>query len=117
MTAILSSHVLNSVDGSHAGGIAVRLINLSSGATLFETATDSSGRLVQEITDPDPAARFELVFHTGPYWEARVSPSHGARLMDEIILRFAMPDRAGRYHMPLILSPHGYALWSSTENG
>ena len=42
MTAIVSSHLLNSVDGSHAGGIAVRLINLASGATLFETASDDA---------------------------------------------------------------------------
>ena len=117
MTAIVSSHLLNSVDGSHAGGIAVRLINLASGATLFETASDDAGRLLQEIADPDPAARFELVFHTGPYWQTRVGQSHGVRIMDEIVLRFAMPYSAGRYHMPLILSPHGYALWSSTEHG
>jgi 5-hydroxyisourate hydrolase len=117
MTATVSSHLLNSVDGSHAAGVAVRLINLSSGETLFETATDSAGRLLQKIADPDTTARFEMVFHTGPYWQIRAGQTHGARIMDEIVLRFAMPDSAGRYHMPLILSPHGYALWSSTEHG
>ena len=81
MTAIVSSHLLNSVDGSHAGGIAVRLINLASGATIFQTASDDAGRLLQEIADPDPAARFELVFHTGPYWITRVGQTHGARIM------------------------------------
>ncbi len=115
--AVVSSHTLNGVDGSHAGGIAVRLLNLDTGATVFETAMDDGGRLVQEVADPDPHARYELVFQTGTYWDARVAQSHGTRLMQEVVVRFAMPDPAGRYHIPLILSPHGYSLWSSTEHG
>jgi 5-hydroxyisourate hydrolase len=34
--------------------------------------------------------------------------------MTEIVLRFAMPDPASRYHMPVILSPHGYSVWWSS---
>lgn len=115
--AVVSSHTLNAVDGSHAGGIAVRLVNLETGETVFDTAMDDGGRLVQEIADPDPNARYEMVFQTGAYWEARTLQARGVRIMDEVVVRFAMPDRGGRYHIPLILSPHGYSLWSSTEHG
>ena len=38
--AVVSSHTLNGVDGTHAGGIAVSLRNLSSGEMLFDTAMD-----------------------------------------------------------------------------
>ncbi len=117
MMAVVSSHALNAVDGSHAGGIAVRLINLDTGETLFDAAMDEDGRLVQEIADPKPTARYEMVFQTGAYWENRVAQAHGIRIMDEIAVRFTMPDPAGRYHVPLILSPHGYSLWCSTEHG
>ncbi len=117
MMAVVSSHALNAVDGSHAGGIAVRLTNLDTGETLFDTTMDEGGRLVQEIADPEPTARYEMVIQTGDYWESRVAQTHGARIMDEVVVRFTMPDPAGRYHVPLILSPHGFSLWCSTEHG
>lgn len=115
--AVVSSHALNAVDGSHAGGIAVRLVNLDTGETLFDTTMDDGGRLVREIADPEPAARYEMAFGTGDYWEGRVEQTHGVRIMDEVVVRFTMPDPAGRYHVPLILSPHGCSLWCSTEHG
>ncbi len=115
--AKVSSHTLNGVDGSHAGSIAVRLVNLATGQIVFDTKMDDRGRLTQEITAPDPAVRYELVFQTGTYWQGRVSNTHGARIIDEIVVRFTMPEPDGHYHIPLILSPHGYSLWSSTEHG
>ena len=73
--AKVSSHTLSGVDGSHAGGIAVRLINLTTGRTVFDTKMDDGGRLIQEVAAPDPEGRYELVFQTGAYWQARV-PRH-----------------------------------------
>ena len=115
--AIVSSHTLNSVDGSHAGGIAVRLVNLNTGETVFDTNTDEGGRLVQEIATPDLAATYEMTFQTGAYWQNRIPATAGVRVMEEVVVRFAMPDAQGRYHVPLILSPHGYSLWCSGKNG
>ena len=115
--ATVSSHVLSSVDGSHAGGVAVHLVNLATGRTVFDAKTDGGGRMKQEVAVLDTAARYELVFHTGVYWQGRVSGTYGARIMDEIVIRFTMPDPDGHYHIPLIVSPHGYSLWSSTEHG
>ncbi len=115
--AIVSSHTLNSVDGSHAGGMNVHLINRDTGAVVFDTTMDDGGRLQQEVVAPEPDARYEMVFQTGPYWQPRVAQDHGTRIMDEVVVRFTMPDPNGRYHIPLILSPHGYSLWCSTEHG
>lgn len=115
--AVVSSHTLNAVDGSHAGNIAVRLTNLASGAVVFDTEMDEGGRLSEVVEDTDPTATYELVFQTGSYWAPRHQPTHGTRIMDEVVVRFQMPNADGRYHIPLILSPHGYSLWSSTENG
>ena len=91
--ATVSSHTLNAVDGNHAGGIAVRLIDLATGQLVFETKMDDGGRRAQEeVTVSDSEARYELVFHTGAYWQGRVAGTHGAATVDEIAVRFTMPD-------------------------
>ena len=108
--AVVSSHILNSVDDTHAGGIKVRLIYLNTGEVLFDTATDAGGRLKQNVADPDPNARYELVFQTAPYWEAQ--GGLGTRT-SEVVLRFSMPKPDGIYHSPIILSPTGYSVWTS----
>ncbi len=115
--ATVSSHTLSGLDGSHAGDIPVRLIDLTTGQTVFDTRMDGTGRLTQDVAVPDPTARYELIFQTDVYWQERHSGTYGTRIIDEIAVRFTMPDPDGHYHIPLILSPHGYSLWSSTEHG
>ena len=59
------------------------------------------------------AARFaERVFHTGEYFdrEGLVAP---ARIMPSIVFRLQLPDPDARYHVPVIVSPHGYSAWWS----
>ena len=56
--ALITSHTLNGVDGSHAGGIRVQLIATTAGAApLFDTEMDAGGRLSQTVSpdliDPD----------------------------------------------------------------
>lgn len=109
--AILTSHTLNGVDGTHAGGIAVTLSNLSTREIVLTTRMDDGGRLSAQV-DPDRVdteAVYELVFDTAAYWAARNMPA----AVTQIALRFAMPDSAGHYHMPVIVNPSSYAMWMS----
>lgn len=119
MSATISSHTLNGLDGTHAGGIAVTLCQIGADGArlaLFETKMDEGGRLSQEVDldGADPAATYEMTFATGPYWEARQPDRTLPLLMREVVLRFAMPDPRGRYHMPVILSPNSYSVWCSS---
>ena len=46
--AILSSHLLNSVDGTHASGVEIIIYQINSSSDkriLFETKTDEGGRI------------------------------------------------------------------------
>ena len=109
--AKLTSHTLNGSDGTHAGGIVVSLRDLGSGAVLLTAEMDAGGRLSAEIAPDriDPKATYELVFETAPYWAA-----HGVTAtVQQIALRFAMPDPDGAYHMPVILNPNSYSMWMS----
>lgn len=111
--ATISSHALNSTDGTHAGGIAVALTSLDAGVTLFETEMDAGGRLVQQVESNliDTEHCYELVFRVRSYWKSKGIDCTNIR--DEIVLRFMMPDPDARYHMPIILSPYGYSTWAS----
>ncbi len=111
--ATVSSHSLNGSDGTHAGGIPVRLVNLSTGETLFQSAMDAGGRLSEtvDLSTANPDDRYEIVFETGVYWSAK-DITH-PRPVEEIVLRFRMPNPEARYHMPVILSPNSYTCWLS----
>jgi len=114
MTATVSSHTLNAVDGTHASGIAVTLSRVG-GDVLFQTVMDDGGRL-SEMVDLSGAAsdtQYEMVFQTGAYFAAR-HPSDHQQIVSDIVIRFAMPDPEGRYHIPLMLSPNSYSVWWSS---
>jgi len=109
--AILTSHTLNGTDGTHAGGIKV-IFSLVGGEKIFETKMDEGGRLNEEIGSKhlDPTFSYELVFETGPYWIERGYK----QILDQVVLRFKMPDPNSNYHMPVIISPNSYSVWWSS---
>lgn len=117
--AAISSHTLNSVDGTHAAGIAVALYKIASSDArelVFETATDDGGRISETVAAEalDSDAQYEMVFRAGDYFAARAPAEDGAQIVREVVIRFAMPDPEARYHIPLILAPHGYSVWWSS---
>ncbi len=109
--ATLSSHTLNGSDGTHAGGIPVTMRNLATGTRVLTSEMDAGGRFSEQInpSEIDPSATYELVFDTAAYWAARNMPA----TVNQIALRFTMPDPEGAYHMPVILNPNSYSMWSS----
>jgi 5-hydroxyisourate hydrolase len=110
--ATITSHTLNGTDGTHAGDIAVGLTDLGTGEVVMASATDAGGRISFTI-DPaqiDVKTTYELVFDTGPYWAARGVTAG----VNQIALRFAMPDPSASYHMPVILNPNAYSMWCSS---
>ena len=116
--ALLTSHTLNGVDGTHAGGIRVQLVAATPGATpLFDTEMDAGGRLSQTISPDliDVDIAYDLVFFVGAYWKARLAEAATKHINEQIVIRFNMPDREGHYHMPVILNPHAYSVWMSGE--
>jgi 5-hydroxyisourate hydrolase-like protein (transthyretin family) len=114
--ATISSHTLNGVDGTHAGGIRVQVHECASGKVLFDSRTDDGGRLSEEvdISAASPDATYEMMFETGPYWQARDVARKTPQIMTEVVVRFQMPDPGARYHIPVILSPNSYSVWWSS---
>lgn len=118
MTVTISSHTLNGVDGTHAGGIGVDLYRLAADGTrekIFSGETDAGGRLMTDLdlTSHAPDDAYELVFTTGTYWASRAVADETRQFLKDIVVRFAMPDPDKRYHIPVILSPNTYSVWLS----
>jgi 5-hydroxyisourate hydrolase len=116
--AVITSHALNSLDGTHAGGITAILTRIGvDEKQLFLTQTDKGGRLSQSVNlgAAAPDAIYQLVFETGPYWENRLGSAAMGGITKQIVLRFQMSDPEGSYHMPVILSPNGYSTWMSGQ--
>ena len=109
--ATLSSHLLNSVDGTHANGVKVIInqINLSGEKIIFfETETDSGGRILKDfnLSENDCKCDYEMVCKTSDYFSEK-------KIVSEIIIKFRMEDPKKKYHLPIIISPNGYSIWWS----
>jgi 5-hydroxyisourate hydrolase len=109
--ATLSSHLLNSVNGTHASGVSVVInqINPSGNKKIFfETKTDESGRILKdfELTSEDCACDYEMVCKTADYFLEK-------NIVTEIIIKFKMEDPKKKYHLPIIMSPNSYTIWWS----
>ena len=110
--ARITSHILNGLDGTHAGGIPVVLASPSGTHELSATHSDEGGRL-EILLEPDhidPGETVELVFKVSDYW--RLQGIEG-KTIEQIVLRFTIDDPHSHYHMPVIISPFSYSTWKS----
>ena len=109
--ATLSSHLLNSVDGTHASGVKVIINQINSLGVkkiFFETETDDGGRILKdfELSNDDCECDYEMVCKTADYFFKK-------KIVSEIIIKFRMEDPEKKYHLPIIISPNGYSIWWS----
>ena len=109
--ATISSHLLNSVDGTHANGIKVTIYQINSSGEkkiFFETETDEGGRILKdfELSNNDCVCEYEMVCKTADYFSEK-------KIVSEIIVKFKMEDPKKKYHLPIIISPNGYSIWWS----
>ena len=115
--ATISSHVLNAVNGTHAGGVRVECRRIGDDGRVepvFSVESGEDGRIActADVDGTDAGRVYELVFHTGAYFDGE-GLAQQARIMPEIVFRLRLPDPDARYHVPVIVSPHGYSVWWS----
>lgn len=108
MSAV-TTHVLDTSAGQPARGVPVRLEAREGGAwhPLAETATDADGRARDLGPDRLEAGVYRLVFDTATYFAATATPA----FYPEVNVVFDIPDPEQHYHVPLLLSPYGYATY------
>jgi 5-hydroxyisourate hydrolase len=81
---------------------------------VFNASSGPDGRITGEIPidEKDPGREYELVFHTGAYFD-EVGPEESDRITRTVVFRLYLPDAHAKYHVPVIASPHGYSVWWS----
>ena len=109
--ATLSSHLLNSVNGTHASGVKVIINQISSSGEkviFFESETDNGGRILKDfdLSKDDCNCDYEMVCKIADYFSEK-------KIVSEIIIKFRMEDPKKKYHLPIIISPNGYSIWWS----
>jgi len=116
--ATISSHVLDSVLGTHAAGIRVQGFRRESegvSSLVFDHRADEQGRLSQQValTVDEVPAKIELVFHSKDYFKQNAAQENGPQIMEVVVISLVLPDTDGNYHVPMMLSPHSYSVWWS----
>ena len=109
--ATLSSHLLNSVNGTHASGVKVIINQIKSSGEkviFFESETDNGGRILKDfdLSKDDCNCDYEMVCKIADYFSEK-------KIVSEIIIKFRMDDPKKKYHLPIIISPNGYSIWWS----
>jgi 5-hydroxyisourate hydrolase len=109
MAGALTTHVLDTANGTAAAGLTITLYRLE-GTTRTELGTyttNQDGRtntplLAGETLLP---GLYELIFAVGA-WRKDTSSFY-----DDIPIRFRITNPTTHYHIPLILSPFSYATY------
>jgi 5-hydroxyisourate hydrolase len=109
--AHLSTHVLDLTLGRPAANLRIDLYR--AGEHLKTVCTNEDGRVTDPLLSGDAiqVGTYELVFHAGAYFRTLGYPLSDPPFLDEVVIRFGIADLAGRYHVPLLLSPYGYSTY------
>jgi len=109
--ARLSTHVLDTAHGMPAANIVIDLHSHGRHIVTMETTYD--GRTPDPLLSGDTIEPgiYELTFHAGDYFRARGVPLSDPPFLDLIVIRFAVADPHGTYHVPLLVSPYGYTTY------
>ena len=111
----LSTHVLDTALGKPAAGITIALFLIENGqrTLVARGMTNADGRTDAPLLSAETIKPgvYELVFAAGDYLRRCDPARQGLLFLDEIPIRFGIPDAAQHYHVPLLLSPFGYSTY------
>ena len=105
----LSTHVLDTMHGKPAAGMAVVL----SGANgeIGRGATNGDGRCPDLAPDGLAPGRYAIQFSVADYYRGMGVDLPDPPFLDEVAVDFGVAEDGGHYHVPLLVSPYGYSTY------
>lgn len=111
----LSTHVLDTVNGKPAAGLAITLHRVASDGRrerLAEVTTNADGRTDQPLLSGAlTTGLYELNFALGAYFRGLGTALPEPAFLDIVPIRFGIADPDGHYHVPLLASPWSYSTY------
>ncbi len=111
----LTTHVLDVALGKPAAGMRIDLYEYHGDAPshLLSLNTNSDGRCDAPLLAGEAlrAGDYELRFHAGAYLKRSGASVSEPPFLDLIPIRFGISDPAAHYHVPLLVSAHGYSTY------
>jgi 5-hydroxyisourate hydrolase len=106
----ITTHVLDTARGTPAAGVPVRLERLSGAGPeeIGRASTDADGRVRALGPQRLQPGTYRLVFGTDEYF---ASLDQRDAFFPEVTVTFTADGEAPHYHVPLLLSPFGYATY------
>lgn len=115
MAGKLTTHVLDTVQGQPAVGMAIELwliVSKSDRSLLKSVQTNSDGRTNSPLLSDDSfkIGVYELVFAVGEYFvQSMEMPS--PPFLNFVPIQFGVADPETHYHVPLLVSPWSYSTY------
>ena len=100
----ISTHVLDTIRGEPAAGVAVTLWRLdgTERTSLGTRETDGDGRIGDVVEGPLAAGSYRMSFEVGAYYKKK---GERAPFVERLTVDFTIADTQRRYHIPLLMSP------------
>jgi 5-hydroxyisourate hydrolase len=112
----LSTHVLDTMHGSPAAGMAVELYETQGPNTALvkRFVLDADGRHAGGPLLDGAALKkgtYRLVFDVASYFRSRGVALPQPSFLDRVSIDFGVADAAQHYHVPLLVSPWSYSTY------
>jgi 5-hydroxyisourate hydrolase len=111
----LTTHVLDTARGKPAAGVKITLFRVTgmSHKKIAETVTNSDGRTDAPMLEGKAFSEgsYELIFSVGDYLRKSGQNEGEVLFLDDVPIRFGVPDATQHYHVPLLISAFGYSTY------
>jgi len=110
----LTTHVLDTMSGRPAAGLAIELWHRGAAPRRLKTVTtDADGRVAEPLLEGEALAAgvYELCFFVGDYLRAAGVALPEPAFLEVVPVRFGIAEPEGHYHVPLLVSPFGYSTY------
>ena len=113
--AKLSTHVLDTANGTPAEGINLELYRLegSNQVLLKSLKTNNDGRTDELLLTEETmqVGEYVIVFYVADYFATAETDSTKPSFLNRIPIHFGIADASGNYHVPLLVSPWSYSTY------
>ena len=107
----LTTHVLDTMHGRPAAGVALRL--MQAGQAIVRAVTNADGRCDSPLLAGEAlkTGAYRLEFDVGAYYRGLGVALPEPAFLETVAIEFRVADAAAHYHVPLLVSPFAYSTY------